>query len=149
MIWNTGIAEPDWRLVFSDAEEIAAATELWRIITTEMFERGTLAPSNAPLIFRLIVVQTFYDRAARQVGAHGAVVAPRKGNSRAIPRINPHFSAMTQLSSEARALEGELGLSPRTRAVKRSELRNARRGATPADEFLRLVPGGGRGEPIK
>lgn len=146
-IWTTGITEPDWRLVFSDAGEIAAATELWRIITTEMFERGTLAPSNAPLISRLIIVQTFYDRAARQVGLHGAVVAPRKANVRAIPRISPHFTAMTQLSSEARALEGELGLSPRTRAVKRSELRNARR-TTPADEFLRIVPGG-RGEPTK
>ncbi|MHC2578743.1 phage terminase small subunit [Bradyrhizobium diazoefficiens] len=143
MIWNTGISEPDWRQVFNDADEIAAATELWRVITSEMFERGTLAASNAPLIFRLIVVQTFYDRAARQVGEHGAVVAPRKGNSRAIPRISPHFSAMTQLSGEARALEGELGLSPRTRAVRRSELRSARRG-TPADEFLKLsvIPGG-------
>lgn len=134
----SGISEPDWRMIFSEIDEVKAASEHWRVITTEMFERGTLEPSNAPLIERLIVVQALYDRSAREVAEHGAVVRPRKGNSRAIPRVSPHFTAMTQLSSECRALEGELGLSPATRGKVSKTDRRVRR-TRAADRFLRVV----------
>ncbi len=115
---GTGIVvpEPDWALLLSDDIELAAASEHWRRITTEMRERDTLAPSNAHAIQRLVIAYIVFDRCSREVAEHGAVMKPKRGSPKAIARLSPHFTAMREASSDADRQEQELGLSPRRRA---------------------------------
>jgi len=69
VIEGTGIIvpEPDWESLFSDALEIAAAREHWRIITTEMRDRQLLAAANGHSIQRLVCAYLMFDRMYRQV----------------------------------------------------------------------------------
>lgn len=48
------VVEPDWQSILNDVLEIAAAHEYWRVITTEMKERGTLSPANGHAMQRLL-----------------------------------------------------------------------------------------------
>lgn len=110
-----GLLEPDWPLIFSDEIEIAAVRRYWRHAVQAMRDAGTLLPENEPAILRLMMVYTLYDRNAKEVAENGAVIAPKRKNSRAISRVSPHFTAMSTLSKEALALESDLGLTPRSR----------------------------------
>jgi P27 family predicted phage terminase small subunit len=137
---------PEWLLWLDDDSEILAARERWRVIVTTQADLGLLDPTNAPLITRLVLAQILCDRAMREVAQNGAVISPKKSSSRSIARVSPHFQAMTKLNKEILELESHLGLTPRTRGkVRKTELRKTRR-TTPADEFLRVIPGG-RGKP--
>ena len=132
------VPEPDWSKLFSDELEIAEAHERWRIATTEMRERGLLSASNGHSLQRLIVSYIAFDRAAREVAEHGAVTKPRRGNSKAIARISPWFTAMREASADATALEAKLGLTPRDRssATKAQRVKKTERAA---DAYLRPV----------
>lgn len=134
------VDEPDWSGLFSDELEIAAAHEHWRIVTTEMRELGTLSASNAHPIQRLIVAYISYERASREVAENGAVIKPRRGNSKAIARVSPWFTAMREASADATMLESKLGLSPRDRksATKAERKVNRQRAA---DAYLKPVSG--------
>lgn len=110
------VAEPDWTLLLSDALECAAAGEHWRRITTELRERDLLAPANAHAIQRLVLAYIVYDRCAREVAGHGAVLRPKRGNPKAIARLSPYFTAMREAGSDADRQEQELGIAPRRRA---------------------------------
>lgn len=136
------VTPPDWTALFSDVMEVAAAQEHWRIITIEMRESGTLSASNGHSVQRLVCAYILYDRASRDVAERGVVVNPRKGNVRAIPRVNPSFNAMREASADATALEAELGLSPRRRGAVTKVQRKERR-ARAADSYLRPVGGSG------
>lgn len=137
VIGGTGqiVAEPDWRLLLTDDLEITAAAEYWRAVTTELRERSLLAPANRHAIQRLVLSYVIYDRSVRDVAEHGAVLKPRRGNTKAIARISPYFTAMREAANDASILEGELGLSPRRRGAVTKVERRARtvRGS---DEFL-------------
>lgn len=109
------VVEPDWPSLFNDELEIAAAREHWRVITTDLRERQLLAPANSHSIQRLVCAYLMFDRMYRQVAEAGVVTKPRRGNSKAIARISPHFTAMREAGSDAAALEVELGISPRRR----------------------------------
>lgn len=115
---NTGglVPEPNWAHILTDVLEREAATEYWRLITTEMRERNTLSPANRHAIQRLVLAYLNYDRSAREVVERGAMTKPKRGNTRAIARISPHFTAMREMGTDAATLEAELGLSPRRRA---------------------------------
>jgi hypothetical protein len=89
---------PAWLLLLDDDSEILAARERWRLIVTTQADLGLLDPTNAPLITRLVLAQTLYDRSAREVAQNGAVIRPKKGSSRSIARVSPHFHAMTRLT---------------------------------------------------
>lgn len=117
VIEGTGsiVVEPDWQSLFDDDLEIAVAREHWRVITTELRERQLLAPANSHSIQRLVCAYLMFDRMYREVAEHGVVTKPRRGNSKAIARISPHFTAMREAGSDAAALEAELGISPRRR----------------------------------
>lgn len=117
VIEGTGaiVAEPDWTSLFNDELEIATASEYWRIVTTELRDRGLLAPVNGHAVQRLVCAYLMHDRMYRQVAENGVVLKPRRGNSKAIARISPYFTAMREAMSDANALEAELGLSPRRR----------------------------------
>jgi len=132
------VPEPDWGSLFNDELEIAAAREHWRIITTELKERSLLSPGNGHSIQRLICSYICYDRAAREVAEHGAVVKPRRGNSKAIARLSPYFTAMREAGSDAAALEAELGLSPRRRGSV-TKVERGKKASRAADSYLRSV----------
>jgi phage terminase small subunit len=139
MVKSTGVPpllqtdEPDWTCVFADDLEIAFARKHWRIYLAAMRDMGTISEENVPSLVRLITIEVLWDRSMKQVAEHGAVIPPKRKNSRAISRLNPHFAALKGLSSELLALESELGLSPRAR----SKVSPARRKAT-----QKLIGGG-------
>lgn len=132
------IAEPDWSSTFSDVLEVSAASERWRVIMIELRERMLLAEVNVHSIQRLVIAYALFDRTSREVAEHGAVVKPRRGNSKAIPRLSPFFTAMREANNDATILEGELGLSPRRRGHVTKAERKATR-ARAADSYLRAV----------
>lgn len=74
-----------------------------------------LAPANSHSIQRLVCAYLMFDRMYREVAERGVVTKPRRGNSKAIARISPYFTAMREAGSDAAALEAELGISPRRR----------------------------------
>lgn len=134
------IEEPDWDVLFSDVLEIAAAREHWRIIATELRDRQLLAPANSHAVQRLVCAYLMHDRMYREVAENGVVVKPRRGNSKAIARISPFYTAMREAKSDALALEAELGISPRRRgAVTKAERKQTRRRA--ADDYLGKASG--------
>lgn len=130
--------EPHWRMLLTDDLEIAAAGEYWRLVTTEMRDRNTLSPTNRHAIQRLVLAYINFDRSSREVAENGAVTKPRRGNTKAIARISPHFTAMREAGSDAATLEAELGLSPRRRSTAAKVERKAR-SARASDAYLRPV----------
>ncbi|NMG39897.1 hypothetical protein GRZ55_11645 [Chelativorans sp. ZYF759] len=137
VIEGTGaiVAEPDWPSLFSDVLEIAAAQEHWRVITIELRERQLLAAANGHSIQRLVCAYVMFDRMYREVAEQGVVMKPKRGNPKSIARVSPYFTALREAGSDATALEGELGLSPRRRgAVTKAERKVKRERA--ADAYL-------------
>jgi P27 family predicted phage terminase small subunit len=132
------VSEPDWALVFSDEIELGAAARYWRAITIAMQDAGTLGPENEASVSRLITVYILYDRAMREVAENGAVIPPKKRSSRSIARVNPHFTALTKLASEATALESALGVTPRARGKVTARQRKSNR-TLGADRYLKVV----------
>lgn len=133
------VAEPHWRLLLTDDIEISAASDYWRLVVTELRDRGTLAPANRHAVQRLVLAYLTFDRASREVAEHGAVTKPRRGNTKAIARISPHFTAMREAGSDAATLEAELGLSPRRRGAV-TKVERQTRATRAADTYLRAVP---------
>lgn len=132
------VPEPDWEALFSDVLEVEAAKEHWRRITTELKDRTLMSAGNAHALQRLVVAYVLYDRSLREVAEHGAVTKPKRGNSRAIARTSPHFSAMRELASDAAVLEAEFGLSPRRRSAA-SKVQNGKSAPRAADRYLKRV----------
>lgn len=127
------VPEPDWESLFSDVLDVAAAREHWRLITTELKDRQLLAPANGHAVQRLVCAYLMFDRMYRQVAEAGPVQKPKRGNSRAIARVSPYFTAMREAASDAATLEAELGISPRRRnAVTKAERRQRRERASDA-----------------
>jgi P27 family predicted phage terminase small subunit len=121
------VVEPDWESLFSDVLEIASAKEHWRIITSELKDRQLLAAANGHSIQRLVCAYLMFDRMYREVAGNGVVSKPRRGNSKAIARVSPYFTAMREAGSDAAALEAELGISPRRRGSATKAERKQRR----------------------
>lgn len=137
VIEGTGdiVPEPDWETLFSDVLEVEAAREHWRRITTELKDRSLMSPGNAHALQRLVVSYVVYDRSLRIVAEQGAVMKPKRGNSRAIARTSPHFSVMREMASDAATLEAEFGLSPRRRSAA-SKADTKRRAGKASDAYL-------------
>ena len=132
------VPEPDWPSLLDDVLEIAAAQTHWRRLVSELRERDLLSPANAHAMQRLVCTYLVFDRASKEVAEHGAVTKPKRGNSKAIARVSPHFTVMREAGSDAASIEAELGLSPRRRAgvTKVDRVKKAPRAA---DRFLRAV----------
>lgn len=140
LVENTGeiVPEPHWRLLLSDDLEVSAASDYWRTLTSEMRERSLLAPANRHALQRLVIAYINYDRSSREVAENGAVTKPKRGNTRAIARLSPHFTAMREAGSDAAGLEAELGISPRRRSTAGKVDRKART-VRAADAYLKPV----------
>ncbi|HWM82956.1 MAG TPA: P27 family phage terminase small subunit [Pseudolabrys sp.] len=134
------VPEPDWESLFSDPLEIEAAREHWRVITIEMRDRQLLAAANGHSIQRLVCAYLMFDRMYRQVAENGVVTKPRRGNSKAIARISPFFTAMREAGADAATLESELGISPRRRGSAVKAERKQRR-ERPSDAYLGKASG--------
>jgi P27 family predicted phage terminase small subunit len=128
------VREPDWAKLFSDVLEVDAAREHWRIVTTELRDRQLLAAANGHAVQRLICAYLMHDRMYREVAENGVVTKPRRGNSKAIARISPYFSAMREAASDAATLEAELGISPRRRGSA-TKVERKQRTARAADAY--------------
>lgn len=133
---NFGIPpEPDWRLTFSDPEDVAAARGEWGIILREMQEAGTVTVANGHAIRRLVEFRLQYERAGRVVAEHGAIIEAKRTR---VPQINPHWVVMRQADDALKVLEAELGISPvrRARAAKAKRAEKTQRGS---DSYLKSV----------
>ena len=140
VIEGTGVIvpEPDWSLLLTDALELAAASEHWRRLTTELKDRDLLAPANGHAVQRLVIAYVVYDRCAREVAENGAVLKPKRGNPKAIARLSPYFTAMREAGSDADRQEQELGVSPRRRSGAARVVKKSTR-RTGADAYLKPV----------
>jgi P27 family predicted phage terminase small subunit len=132
------VAEPDWTVLFSDVLDVASASSHWQRLTTELRQRQLLASANGHSLQRLVISYVVYDRAAREVAENGAVTKPRRGNSKAIARVSPHFTVMRQAGSDADQIEAELGIAPRRRAAA-TKVEHGKKAPRAADRFLRSV----------
>jgi P27 family predicted phage terminase small subunit len=125
--------EPEWSLHYSDELDVAAAGEEWRTICSYMRDADTLAVANGHSIRRLVEFRVQWRRASEHVAEHGAIIKAKttgKGG-----QWNPNWSVMRQADQAIRALEAELGLSPRRRAAAvKARRRRIRRIA--ADDYL-------------
>jgi len=130
------VPEPSWQLLLTDELELAAASEHWRRITTELKDRDLLAPANAHALQRLVLAYIVFDRCARDVAENGAVTKPKRGNPKAIARLSPYFTAMREAGSDADRQEQELGISPRRRSGAAKVVKKATR-RTGADAYLK------------
>jgi hypothetical protein len=94
-----GLPLPNLGLILDDQVEVDEAMQAWRRIVSSMWASETLTAVNAPLIQQLVIIYALYERAVRVVCADGAILKPKKGSTRAIARISPHFTAMCKLSA--------------------------------------------------
>jgi P27 family predicted phage terminase small subunit len=125
--------EPDWSLHYSDELDIEAARDEWGVVVREMQSAATLSVCNGHAISRLVMFRVQFDRAANHVAKHGAIV--RGKTTTLAGQWNPHWSVMRQADHAIRALEAELGLSPRRRAAAVKVKRRLNR-RTAADDYL-------------
>jgi P27 family predicted phage terminase small subunit len=131
--------EPDWASIYSDEFDIAAAHEHWGTVVRELQSANTLAVANGDAIRRLVEFHVQYERAAKHVAEHGAILPPKNKRTK-VGQWNPFWSVMRQADKAILALEAELGLSP----VRRGKAEKVQRGKTKiraADAYLRSVPG--------
>jgi hypothetical protein len=124
--------QPDWCLLFSGADECAAATAHWSTITSAMRAAETLSVANGHAIKRLVVAAIVYDRASAAVGRDGAI-----RRIRGVDRKNPQWMLMKQSAEMCAGIEAELGLPPMRRGRVGKVTRKSRR--TAADGYLRPV----------
>lgn len=124
--------EPDWQSIYDDDLDIAAAHEMWGIVTREMTDAKTLSVANGHAVKRLVEFHVQYERAARHVAEKGAILAPTSKKTK-VGQWNPNWSVMRQADDAIKALEAELGIAPVRRAkAARAEIKKRRERASDA-----------------
>lgn len=128
--------EPDWRELLTDTLEIAAAHEIWGVVTREMRDAETLSPANGTAVSsaleRYVIARLLHARAARDVLERGAIILSRKN----LPTHNGQVAVMRRFADECRMLEAELGISP----VRRGRARKVGKKRLPAAALAYLSP---------
>jgi len=143
LVENTGgiVPEPDWTRLLRRKAERVAASGYWQTIIDEMKGRQTLSPANGHAVKRLVMALVLYDRTLSSLVVKGTVNEPAKDNPRAIPRINPYFTAAKEAAAMIAAAEVELGLTPRRRASA-GKVSNSTRRPTSSSRYLKPINGG-------
>jgi P27 family predicted phage terminase small subunit len=124
--------QPAWQLLFSGADECAAAQSYWSTIVATMRAAETLSVANGHAIKRLVVAAIVYDRASAAVARDGAV-----RRVKGVDRKSPQWALMKQSAEMCARIEAELGLPPVRRGRVGKVTRKSRR--TAADGYLRPV----------
>jgi P27 family predicted phage terminase small subunit len=127
--------EPKWAAIYTDALDVAAARETWRVAVEELARMQTLSLANGATIERLVRFSVTFAVAARDVASRGALVPAKKTG---VPAVNPAWSIMKQASSAIRILEAELGLSPAHRG-RASKVKNEKRSTRAIDAYLKPI----------
>jgi hypothetical protein len=81
--------------------------------------------ANGDAIRRLVEFHVQYERAAKRVAEHGAILPPKNKRTK-VGQWNPFWSVMRQADKAILALEAEPGLSP----VRRGKAEKVQRGKT-------------------
>lgn len=119
-----------------DKAEQSAASEHWRRIAGEMYEREILSPSNGHSLQRLVMAYLVYDRCSKAVAVDGLVTAKNPENPKSIERLSIYYKAMREAENTAERLEGQLGLTPGRRSRVGKVVKKRERSAG-ADAFLK------------
>lgn len=127
-----GPEEPNWLLTLTSEKERDEARKHWSVILNAMRAADTLAAANGHMVSRLVMAQIVFDRASAVVAREGAV-----RRVKGVDRRNPQWMILKQANELCSELEGQLGLSPRTRQRVGKVVRGPRRSA--ADAYLRPV----------
>jgi P27 family predicted phage terminase small subunit len=111
--------EPNWRLIYTNEDDLEAAHREWGLVIRELRECHTLSVANGHAIRRLVDFRIAYERASRHVAEHGPVFAPKSKRSKQ-GQWNPQWGVMRHAEEVIRHCESELGISPlrRNRAGK-------------------------------
>src|SRR5690349_13087819 len=132
---NGAPPEPDWSALFDDDLDRVSAAEHWSATIRELRAEATLTIANGHAIRRLVESRVQYERAARHVAEHGAILKASKAK---IGQFNPYWAVMKHASDEIRLLEAELGISPvrRSRATK---VKREKKSERASDRYLNPV----------
>jgi P27 family predicted phage terminase small subunit len=127
--------EPDWSALFDDDLDRVSAAEHWSATIRELRAEATLTIANGHAIRRLVEFRVQYQRAARHVAEHGAILKASKAK---IGQFNPYWAVMKHASDEIRLLEAELGIAPvrRSRATK---VKREKKSERASDRYLNPV----------
>lgn len=120
--------EPDWQAIFADELDLESAREHWGVAIRDLKDAGTLASANGHAIRRLVEFRVQYERAARHVAEHGAILKALRAKT---GQFNPYWAVMKHADEAIRALEAELGIAPvrRGRATKAKRVEKTQRGS--------------------
>lgn len=105
-------AEPDWSLLFTDELDLAVARRQWGLLVADLRSSEKLASANESHLRRVVFHQVVWERAARQIAEHGAVIKKRRGPG----KPNPWFSILKDANAMVSAAEAELTITPRRRS---------------------------------
>jgi phage terminase small subunit len=76
-----------------------------------------------------------YERAARHVAEHGAILKASKAK---IGQFNPYWAVMKHASDEIRRLEAELGIAP-VRRGRATTVKREKKSERASDRYLNSV----------
>lgn len=132
--------EPDWESIYSDVLDQAAAHDEWGVAIRELRDAGTLAVANAHAVKRMVELRIQYERAAKHVAEHGAILPAKGAEGSAkhaqIGQHNPYWSVMLRSDEALRQHEAELGIAP-ARRNKAAKVKREKKTARAADAYLR------------
>lgn len=127
--------EPDWTSIFTDELDIVAARTEWGVAIRELQDAGVLTVANGHAIRRLVEFRVQYERAARHVAEHGAILPAKRAK---VGQFNPYWAVMKHADEAIRVLEAELGLAP-VRRGKAVKVQRTKKAARASDAYLKPV----------
>ena len=131
------LSEPVWPSIYSDATDIAEAQGQWRTVTNELAAAGTLADANGHTVRRLVEFRVQYEKAAKHVAAHGAILRAARAK---VGQWNPNWTVMQQADGRIVVLEAKLGIDPVSRG-KTTKVARGKKKARAADVYLKPASG--------
>ncbi|TPL36734.1 P27 family phage terminase small subunit [Mesorhizobium sp. B2-4-8] len=125
--------QPNWSAAYPTPSDAVDAAEHWRTVTAELASAGTLADANGHTVRRLVEFRLQYEKAARHVAEHGAILTSKRAK---VGQWNPYWSAMQQADARIVVLESKLGLDPVSRG-KTTKVARGKKTARAADAYLK------------
>lgn len=132
------LVEPDWKAIFTDADDQAEAAEQWATVVEELTTAGTLTVANGHTMTRLVEFRIQYRKAARHVAEHGAILTAKRAK---VGQWNPWWGVMRQADERIVVLEGKLGIDPVSRGKATKAVTRGGKKKKALDAYL-STPGG-------